>query len=35
MRKFILMAGLVVVGVACGTGADMVGEMLDAGVPGA
>jgi hypothetical protein len=32
MRKLILMAGLIVVGIACG---DAVGEMLDSGVPDA
>jgi hypothetical protein len=32
MRKLILMAGLVVVGIACG---DAVGEMMDSGVPDA
>ena len=35
MRKWIVGVGLVVVAVACGTGADMVGEMLDGGVPDA
>ena len=35
MRKFMVMAGLVVVAVACSSGADMIGEMLDAGVPDA
>ncbi len=35
MRKPILMVVLVVVAVACGTGADMMGEILDAGVPDA
>ena len=32
MKKLILMAGLIVVGIACG---DAVGEMLDSGVPDA
>ena len=35
MRRFIVMVGLVVVGVACGSGADMLGEILDSGVPDA
>jgi hypothetical protein len=35
MRKLVLVGGLVVVAFACGTGADMVGEILDSGVPDA
>jgi hypothetical protein len=35
MRKLFWMVGLVVVAVACGTAGDMVGEMLDSGVPDA
>jgi hypothetical protein len=35
MRKLVLMVGLVVVAIACATGADMVGEMMDSGVPDA
>ncbi len=35
MRKLILMVGLVVVAIACGTGADMMGEIMDSGVPDA
>jgi hypothetical protein len=35
MRKLVLTGGLVVVAFACGTGADMMGEILDSGVPDA
>jgi len=35
MRKLILMFGLAVVAIACATGADMMGEILDSGVPDA
>jgi len=35
MKKLILMVGLVVVAFACGTGADMMGEIMDSGVPDA
>ena len=35
MRKVGLMVGLALVAIACATGADMVGEMMDSGVPDA
>jgi hypothetical protein len=35
MRQLVLMVGLVVVAIACATGADMMGEILDSGVPDA
>jgi hypothetical protein len=35
MRKLILMVGLVAVAIACGSAADMVGEIMDSGVPDA
>jgi hypothetical protein len=35
MRKFGLMVGLALFAIACATGADMVGEMMDSGVPDA
>jgi hypothetical protein len=35
MRKVGLMAGLALVAIACATGADMVGEIMDSGVPDA
>ena len=35
MKKLILVVGLVAAAVACGTGADMMGEILDSGVPDA
>ena len=35
MRKLVLIGAIAAVAFACGTGADMVGEILDAGVPDA
>lgn len=35
MKKLILVGGLVVVAIACSSGADMLGEILDSGVPDA